>query len=123
MVLPRDVCWSVNPVTYFGIPKYLNLATVIKIDTVYKYIYIKTQLPISINNGLSLSLYIYIYHKQFLELLAPTLELHQLSDFVGDHLAGSQTTTPAVSFDAEIPRPMKFPREKVNVINMMGNAP
>ena len=122
MVLPRDVCWSVNPVTYFGIPKYLNLATVIKIDTVYKYIY-KTQLPISINNGLSLSLYIYIHHKQFLELLAPTLELHQLSDFVGDHLAGSQTTTPAVSFDAEIPRPMKFPREKVNAINMMGNAP
>ena len=61
MVLPRDVCWSVNPVTYFGIPKYLNLATVIKIDTVYKYIYIyKTQLPISINNGLSLSLSIYI---------------------------------------------------------------
>ena len=58
MVLPRDVCWSVNPVTYFGIPKYLNLATVIKIDTVYKYIY-KTQLPISINNGLALSIYIY----------------------------------------------------------------
>jgi hypothetical protein len=72
---------------------------------------------------LSLFIDIYIYHKQFLELLAPTLELHQLSDFVGDHLAGSQTTTPAVSFDAEIPRPMKFPREKVNVINMMGNAP
>ena len=122
MVLPRDVCWSVNPVTYFGIPKYLNLATVIKIDTVYKYIYIKHNY-LYLLIMVYLSLYIYIYHKQFLELLAPTLELHQLSDFVGDHLAGSQTTTPAVSFDAEIPRPMKFPREKVNAINMMGNAP